>query len=55
MGINGNYQISQTFPVGKLSEHHGKQLVPAGKMFYISISVIFIDYCIKNTLWKKLN
>ena len=40
MGIKCNDQITQTFTIGKLSEHHRKKLIPTGQGFDISVSVV---------------
>ena len=45
--FKGNHEIPQTFPVGKLTEHQGKQLVPASKMLHILVSSIFTHDVVK--------
>jgi hypothetical protein len=48
-------QFSESFAAVQLSEHHNKQLVPAGKMLDIPVSVILFDYPIKGFLWQKFD
>jgi len=38
---NGCGQISQASPIGKLTKHHHKQLVPTGERFNVAVSFIF--------------
>jgi hypothetical protein len=40
MGIKSDYQITQTFTIGKLSEHHCKKLIPTGQVLDISVAVV---------------
>ena len=57
LGMSGYYadDFSESFATVQLAEHHDKQLVPAGKVLDILVSVILFDYPIKGFLWQKLN
>lgn len=57
LGMSGYYtdEFSEPCASVQLAEHHDKQLVPAGKMLNMLVSVILFDYPIKNFLWKKLD
>ena len=48
-------EFSESFAAVQLAEHHDKQLVPAGKVLDILVSVILFDYPIKGFLWQKLD
>lgn len=56
-GMSGYHadQFSESFAAVKLAEYHDKQLVPAGKVLDILISVVLFDYPIKGLLWQKLD
>ena len=56
-GMSGYYtdEFSESFAAVQLAEHHDKQLVPAGKVLDILVSVILFDYPIKGFLWQKLD
>jgi hypothetical protein len=43
VGFQSNYQVAQAFPIAKLSEHHGQQLVPAREVLYIFVAIILAD------------
>ena len=47
--------FSESFAAIQLTEHHDKQVVPAGKMLDILVSVILFDYPIKDFLWQKFD
>ncbi len=55
MGGYHAYQFSEPITTVKLAEHHDKQLIPAGKVFDILVSVILFDFPIKGFLWKKFD
>jgi hypothetical protein len=40
MSIESDYQITQTFTIGKLPEHHRKKLIPTGQVLDISVCVV---------------
>ena len=40
VGIKSDHQIPETFTAGKLAEHQGKQLVPAGEVLHIFVTLI---------------
>lgn len=44
-----NNQITQTFSVGKLPEHHCKELIPTGQVLDVLVSVIFCNDTVKLT------
>lgn len=54
-GMSGYHadEFSESFAAVQLSEHHNKQLSPAGKAFDILVSIILFDYPIKGFLWQK--
>lgn len=56
-GMSGYYadKFSESLTAVQLAEHHDKQMVPAGKVLDILVSVILFDYPIKGFLWKKLD
>ena len=56
-GMSGYHadEFSESFAAVQLAEHHDKQLVPAGKVLDILVSVILLDYPIKGFLWQKLD
>lgn len=56
-GMSGYHadEFSEPFAAVQLAEHHDKQLVPAGKVLDILVSVILFDYPIKSFLWQKLD
>ncbi len=47
--------FSESFAAVQLAEHHDKQVVPAGKMLDILVSIILFDYPIKDFLWQKFD
>ncbi len=56
-GMSGHYtdEFSEPLATVQLAEHHDKQLVPAGKLLDILVSVILFNYPIKGFLWQKLD
>ena len=54
MCIQRKHQIPQAFAVGKLTEHHAQQLVPACEMLDILIATVFLDDRVKHTPRKKI-
>ena len=36
--------VSQTFTIGKLSKHQDSKLVPAHKLFDVTVSIVFVCY-----------
>jgi hypothetical protein len=40
MNLESNNKITQTFTIGKLSEHHSKKLIPTGQVLDISVAVV---------------
>ena len=42
MRLSCKNKVTETFTVGQLSEHHDRQLVPAGKGLDILVSAIFL-------------
>ena len=42
--------IPETLAVGQLSKHQHRQLVPAGKVLHISVSLVFVRYPEKHVL-----
>ena len=40
MNLESNNQITQTFTIGKLYEHHCKRLIPTGQVLDISVAVV---------------
>ena len=49
-----NDQITQSFAVAQLTEHHRKQLVPATETLYVSVSVVLSYDTIELTAVKKI-
>ena len=43
MSLKSDNQITQSFAVAQLTEHHRKQLILATEAFYISVSLILIN------------
>ncbi len=56
-GMSGYHadEFSESFAAVQLAEHHDKQLVPAGKVLDMLVSVIMFNYPIKGFLWQKLD
>jgi hypothetical protein len=46
-------QIPETFTVGKLTEHQGKQLVPTGEVLHIFVAIILGYDAIELTAVEK--
>ena len=53
MGVQSNYQVTQTFTVTELTKHHSKQLVPTCKMLNIPIAVVFANVVVKLSSVQK--
>ena len=53
MGFKSHYQVSQALTVTELPEHQCGQLVPAGKMFDILVTIIFGSQTIKLATIEK--
>jgi uncharacterized protein (DUF1919 family) len=43
MSFESDYQITQTFTIGKLSEHHREKLIPTGQVSDITVSVVLCN------------
>ena len=53
MGFKSDYQVSQALTVSELSVHQSKELVPAGEMFDILVTIIFGSQTIKLATIEK--
>ncbi len=40
VSLNDDNQITQTLPIGQLSEHHHQQLIPASEVFHIAVAIV---------------
>jgi hypothetical protein len=49
MRLDADHKISQVISTGKLPKYHTEQLIPAGKMPNVFISMVFVNKSIKNT------
>lgn len=54
MSVQRKHQIPQAFAVGKLTEHHAQQLVPACEMLNLPLTTVLPDDRIKHTAQKKI-
>ena len=54
MGFEGHYQVSQALTVTELSEHQSKELIPAGKMLDITVTVILVNKTAELVIVQKL-
>ena len=43
MSLKSDDQITQSFAVAQLTEHHRKQLIPTTETLYVSVSLILIN------------
>ena len=43
MRLNGHYQIAQAFTSGELTEHKDFELIPAGEVLYVAVTLILTD------------
>jgi len=43
MRLDGDNHVAQALTVAQLTEHHNKQLVPAGEMLHVFVSAILAD------------
>ena len=47
MRFNGDYQVTQTLSIAKLTKHQRQQLVPTSEMLDILVTVILADEVIE--------
>lgn len=55
MSLDNDNQITQTPPIGQLSEHHHQQLIPASEVFHIVIATVFCDDTTKLVVIQEFN
>lgn len=55
MSLDDNNQVSKAFPIGQLSEHYYKQLVPSGEGFNISITIVLGNDASELVVIQKFN
>lgn len=53
MGIQRNYEISETFTVLKLAEDYRQQLIPACKTLDVLVVFILLNLPVENHSWQK--
>ena len=54
MRIQGYHQIPKAITIGQLPENHAEQLVPAGKMLNVFITIVLVNHPVKNSLGQEL-
>ena len=54
MGFKGDYQISQALTVAELPEHQSKELIPAGEMLDIMVSIVLVNKTAELVIVQKL-
>ena len=47
MCFKSNNQITKTLTITQLAEHHRKQLVPAGEVLHVAITIILANVVVK--------
>lgn len=55
MSFECNNQITQTFTIGELPEHHRKELVPTSQVFDIFVSIVLCNDAVKLTSIEERN
>ena len=40
VSLDDDNQITQTLPIGQLSEHHHQRLIPASEVFHIAVAIV---------------
>lgn len=52
VGVQTQNDPSQTVDVSKLAEHESEELVAAGEVVYIFVSVVLLNTCVKFVSWQ---
>ena len=55
MSLDDNNQVSKAFPIGYLTEHHYKQLVPTGEVLHVSVSTVLCNDTPELVVIQKFN
>ena len=54
MGFKSHYQVSQALTVTELSKHQSKELIPAGEMLDIMVSIVLVNKTAELVIVQKL-